>query len=109
MEKDRGAIEGLLLLPVDRGTIFLAKVVTNLLYMGVTAVVLVPSLVVLFNLPIVRLGDLILVVVLGSMGFAGVGTLFSAIAIHSRAREIMLPVLLLPVVAPVVTGVREDN
>jgi len=102
MEKDRGAIEGLLLLPVDRSTIFLAKVAANLMYMGVAEVVLVPALVVLFNLSAAHLGSLLLVVLLGSVGFAGVGTLFSAIAIHSRAREVLLPVLLLPVTTPVV-------
>jgi heme exporter protein B len=100
VERDRGSIEGLLLLPVDRSAIFLAKMLVNLLYMGIAQVVLLPALVVLLNVPIPDLGRLLLVVVLGSVGFAGVGTLFSAIAIHSRAREVMLPVLLLPVAAP---------
>lgn len=107
LEKDRGAMEALLLLPLDRSALYLAKVVSNVLFQGVVAIVLVPASILLFDLPLSSAGGILVAVALGSLGFSGVGTLFSAIAIHTRAREVMLPVLLLPVTVPVVlSGVR---
>jgi heme exporter protein B len=101
MEKDRGSMEGLLLTPVDRSAIYLGKMLGNVLFIAVVEVIILPIFIVFFNL---SAGDLPLmagVMILGTIGFAGVGTLFSAMAIHTRAREVLLPVLLFPVVIPV--------
>lgn len=100
LEKDRGCLEGLLLSPLDRSLIYLAKVLSNLLFMLVVEVLALPVFTALFNLPLLRL-DLGVVVLLGTVGFAGVGTLFSAMVVNTRAREVLLPVLLFPIVAPV--------
>jgi heme exporter protein B len=101
MEKDRGSMEGLLLTPVDRSAIFLGKMLGNLLFIAVVEVVILPIFMVLFNLSAGDLPALAGVMLLGTIGFAGVGTLFSAMAVHTRAREVLLPILLFPVVIPV--------
>jgi heme exporter protein B len=101
LEKDRGSMEGLLLTPVDRSAIFLGKMLGNLIFIGVVEVIILPIFIVLFNLAAEHLPLLVGVVILGTIGFAGVGTLFSAMAVHTRAREVLLPILLFPVVIPV--------
>jgi heme exporter protein B len=101
MEKDRGSMEGLLLTPVDRSAIYLGKMLGNVLFIVVVEAVILPIFVVLFNLSAEDLPLLAGVMILGTVGFAGVGTLFSAMAVHTRAREVLLPILLFPVVVPV--------
>jgi len=101
MEKDRGSMEGLLLTPVDRSAIYLGKMLGNVLFIVVVEIVILPIFVVLFNLSAEGLPLLVGVMILGTVGFAGVGTLFSAMAVHTRAREVLLPILLFPVVVPV--------
>jgi heme exporter protein B len=101
MEKDRGSMEGLLLTPVDRSAIYLGKMLGNVLFITVVEIIILPIFIVLFNLSAGDIPLLVGVMFLGTIGFAGVGTLFSAMAIHTRAREVLLPVLLFPVVIPV--------
>ena len=101
MEKDRGSIEGLLLAPVDRSAIYLGKMLGNVLFIAIVETIILPIFVVLFNLSAGDLPLLVGVMILGTIGFAGVGTLFSAMVIHTRAREVLLPILLFPVVIPV--------
>lgn len=102
VEKDRGSIDGLLLAPVDRSAIFLGKMLGNTLFIGIVDMITLPVFIVLFNLPPKSLLPLGGVAALGTFGLAGVGTLFSAMAVHTRAREVMLPVLLFPVAVPVI-------
>jgi heme exporter protein B len=99
LEKDRGCLEGLLLAPVDRSAIYFGKMLGNLIFMSVVEAIVLPIFWILFNPPLFS-PTLILIIVLGTVGFAGVGTLFSAIAVHTRAREVMLPILLFPIVVP---------
>jgi len=99
LEKDKGCLEGLLLAPVDRSAIYFGKMLGNLIFMSVVEAIVLPIFWVLFNPPLFS-PALVLVIVLGTLGFAGVGTLFSAIAVHTRAREVMLPILLFPIVVP---------
>lgn len=101
IEKDRGSMEGLLLTPVDRSAIYLGKMLGNLLFIGIVEIIILPIFIVLFNLSAAHLPLLVGVMILGTIGFAGVGTLFSAMAVHTRAREVLLPILLFPVVIPV--------
>lgn len=101
MEKDKGTLEGILLAPLDRGSIYLAKLMSNLAYILVVEAVTLPVFAVFFNLPVAK-PWLFLTILLGTVGFAGVGTLLSAIAAHTRAREVMLPLLLFPITIPVV-------
>ena len=98
-EQQTGCIDGLLLAPMDRSAIFFGKVLGNLLFIGVVEIVLLPLTVILFNLPLLR-PPVMLVIALGTVGYAAVGTLLAAIAVNTRAREVMLPILLLPLAIP---------
>jgi heme exporter protein B len=98
-EQQSGCIDGLLLAPVDRSAIFFGKAIGNLLFMTAVEIVLLPLFSALFDVPLLRPG-VVLVVVLGTIGYAAVGTLLAAIAVNTRAREVMLPVLLLPLAIP---------
>lgn len=101
-EKDRGSLEGLLLCPVDRSAIYLGKMIANAALMTLVEVFILPVSFVLFNLPFGTLPMIAVVTLLGTLGFAGVGTLFSAMAVNTRAREVMLPLLLFPVAVPLI-------
>ena len=99
LEKDRGCLEGLLLCPVDRSAIYFGKMLGNVIFMTIVEAIILPIFSILFNISLFQ-PVLLLIVVLGTLGFAGVGTLFSAMAVHTRSREVMLPVLLFPIVVP---------
>lgn len=98
-EQQTGCIDGLLLAPVDRSAIFFGKMLGNLFFMAVVEIVLVPLISVLFNVPLLQ-GGVLLVVLLGTVGYAAMGTLLAAIAVNTRAREVLLPILLLPLAIP---------
>ena len=100
-ERDRRTLDGLLLAPMDRSALYLAKVIAMLASMLVVELIALPAFIGLFNLS-VDLPLLLLGLVLGTVGLAGVGTLFAAIAAHTRAREMLLPLLLFPIQVPVV-------
>jgi heme exporter protein B len=99
-EQENRCIDGLLLAPMDRSAIFFGKALGNVLFMLVVEVIVLPVFAVLFNVPLLR-GSIWLIVILGTIGYAAVGTLFSTMAVNTRAREVMLPILLLPVSVPV--------
>lgn len=101
LERDRGSLDGLLLCPVDRGTIFLGKFIGNFLFIALVEVISVPIFAALFNLNVFQ-PVLFLVLLVGTVGFAAVGTLLAVMAASTRAREVMLPVLLFPILLPVV-------
>ncbi len=108
-EKDRGSLDALLLAPIDRSALFFGKMLGNLLFVLVVALVLVGLLTVLFNVSLF-VPRLLLVIGLGTLGFTTVGTLLSSMSVHARAREAMLPILLLPVVLPVlISAVRAST
>jgi len=109
-ERDNGCLQGLLLCPIDRGTIYLAKTAANFLFMLAAQAVLLPLFIVFFNLaPGFALLRLLPILGLGILGFAGAGTLFAAISVRTRSREVMLPLLLLPLSVPVlVAGVASS-
>src|SRR5215813_7739059 len=100
-ERDRRTLDGLLLAPIDRSALYVAKVVASFTSMLIVELVAVPAFIGLFNVS-VNLPLLIVGLVLGTLGLAGVGTLFAAIAAHTRAREVLLPLLLFPVQVPVI-------
>ncbi len=102
-EQDRGTMDRLLLLPVARQVIFWAKLLGNLVFIGVVEVVAVPVFAAMYNLPVLRPG-IVPIVVFGTVGIATIGTLFSAVASSTRAREVLLPLLVFPLIVPVVIG-----
>lgn len=103
IEHDQGAMDRLLLCPVDRKAVYLAKLLGNVVFIAAVEVVAIPIFAVIYNLPIFS-GQLLLIVALGTLGIATVGTLFSAMAANARAREVLLPVLIFPLLLPVVIG-----
>ena len=110
-EREHDCLQGLLLAPLDRGTIYLAKSAANFLFMVAAQIALVPLFVFFFNLPftatVVRLTPVLL---LGLLGFAAVGTLFAAVSLRTRAREVMLPLLMLPLAAPLfIAGIQAST
>jgi heme exporter protein B len=102
-EREKGSLDRLLLCPVDRKAIYLAKLLGNMLFIGVVEIVALPIFIVLFDVPLF-VGTLLPVVLLGTLGIAAVGTLFSAMAAATRARELLLPILVFPLIVPVVIG-----
>ena len=99
IEFDRGSFDGLRLSPIDRSAIFVAKALGNFIFMSAVEALILPLFVVFFNLPFLK--PMILVaVVLGTAGFAAVGTLLAAMANSTRLRDVMLPILMLPVALP---------
>ena len=100
-EIEEGRMDGLLLAPMQRSAIYFGKMVGNLVFISATEAVMLPIFSAVFDLNLIR-PVLLLTVFLGTLGFSAVGTLLSAMAVSTRAREVMLPVLLFPVVLPVV-------
>jgi heme exporter protein CcmB len=107
-ERQGETLRALLLAPSERAGIYLGKLAGMLLLMVGVEIVLVPVVGLLFGAPIARapflLGGLL---VAGTVGFAGVGTLFAAMLIRAHSRDVLLPVLLYPITVPVIiAGVR---
>jgi heme exporter protein B len=100
VEKDRGCMDGLLLAPVDRSAIYFGKVIGNLIFMLIIEAIVLPVYSILYNINLFNLG-LIFVIVLGSVGYVTVGTLLATMAVQTRTRDILLPILLFPVEIPV--------
>ena len=103
VENDRGCLDGLLLAPVDRTAIYFGKMLANLLFMLLVAVIVLPVYSVLYNQNLFLPG-LWLVILLGSVGYVGVGTLLASMAVQARTRDILLPILLFPVIIPVLVA-----
>jgi heme exporter protein B len=100
VEKDRGCLDGLLLAPVDRSAIYFGKVISNLAFMLIVEAIVLPVYSVLYNINLFQPG-LLLVILLGSVGYVAVGTLLSSMAVQTRTRDVLLPILLFPVVVPI--------
>ena len=100
IEKDRGCLDGLLLAPVDRSAIYFGKAISNLVFMLIVEAIVLPAYSLLYNTNLINPG-LIGVTVLGSIGYVAVGTLLASMAVQTRTRDIMLPILLFPVAIPV--------
>lgn len=106
-ERDRGTLDTLLTLPVERGAVYLGKAVAHFALVLLTALVIVPTWMFATGLAAPAGWSalaLALVVVLGALGLAATGALISAIASQTRAREALLPVLLLPLLIPLLVS-----
>ncbi|MBW6517425.1 MAG: heme exporter protein CcmB [ANME-2 cluster archaeon] len=102
-EKEDGCLDGLKLCPVDPSAIYLGKVTSNLIIMFMIEVIIVPLFMILFNFTDIKsLTGLGIVILLGTLGFILVGTLFSALTVNMRTREILLPVILFPIIIPLI-------
>ena len=107
-DQEQGGLEGLLISPVRRDAIFLGTALTRLLFMLFVEAVLLPVYAVMLDFSALS-WTLMLTIFLGTLGFAVVGTLFSAMAVQTRSREIMLPVLFFPVLLPVIIAAVEAS
>jgi heme exporter protein B len=100
-EREHGLLEGLLLAPTDRSVIWLAKTASVVVFLLLMEVIALPAFA-LFFAPVS--GAMIAAVLLADLGIAATGTLLSAIALASRTRDLLLPLLFLPLAIPVVIG-----
>jgi heme exporter protein B len=101
LERENACLDLLILAPVDKGAIYLGKVAATSLLMLAMEVAFVGAAGLFYNLDLwAAIPRLLLVAFAGTVGFAAVGTLFSAMTAQLRAREVLLPVLLLPLVVP---------
>jgi heme exporter protein B len=100
VEKDRGCLDGLLLAPVDRAAIYFGKVISNLVFMFVVEAFVLPIYAALYTVNLFNPG-LLLVILLGSIGYTAVGTLLASMTVQARTRDVLLPILLFPVAIPV--------
>lgn len=108
VERRESAIESLLLVPVDRSALFLAKAVANLAYIVLVQLFVVPVFILLFRLELGGTpGPLLLVIFLVDVGFVAVGTLFASLAARTSSRELMLPIIALPALVPLFIAATE--
>lgn len=100
-EREQGVIDGLVLAPSDRSAIWLGKALSILVFLGLAELVALPAFALFFGDVD---GSLVAGVALADLGIAAVGTLLAAVAAASRARELLLPLLFLPLAIPIVIG-----
>jgi heme exporter protein B len=103
-ELDHMALEGQLLLPVPAAALYYAKALANWLLLALLGVALTPLLIVLFDAPLPAPVPMLAVLALGAGGLSAPGTLHAAMATRVRARGLLLPLLLFPLVVPVLIG-----
>jgi heme exporter protein B len=107
-EKENGCLQGLLMIPVDRGVVYLGKMLAASLFMLLAEVSIFVFSVIFFNLTVwMEIPYLALVFLIGTLGFTAVGTLLAAISINTKLREVLLPLMLFPVILPILVNAVE--
>jgi len=115
IEGENRCLSGLMMAPAPRSSIYFGKLLSNILFMTVMEIFVLPLFVVFFNLSIwellspSELATFFLVLLLGTVGYAAVGTILAAVAANTTMREVLLPVLLFPVSVPIVIGAAEST
>lgn len=113
IERDALCLYGLLTAPIDPSAIYVAKALGNVILLTLLQLFVVPLIALFFGVsPPVGLGSLAgfaLVLLLGNVGFSAAAALFAAISVRTRAREVMLPVLLFPLLAPVMIAAVQST
>ena len=103
VERQDGALAGLLLAPIDRGVIFAAKLISNLALMSAVAAVITPVGILFFDFDLGQaLGGFVMVMALSLVGFAAIGTLFAALVSSTRLAGGLLALVVFPIVLPLV-------
>ncbi|WP_354699557.1 hypothetical protein DSM112329_05275 [Paraconexibacter sp. AEG42_29] len=111
-DHEEGGIDALLLAPVDRTALLISKAVTFLVFLVLVEVVALPAFVILLLGPGLSPGDiaaLALVLLMADVGIAVIGTLFGALAIQTRARDLILPLMALPLLVPVIISAAKAS
>ncbi len=98
-ELENEAVGALMMAPVSRDLVFIGKSLGNLIFLTIATLIVFVVFTFMFNLQVFRT-DILLVALLGVIGFSGVGTLFASLTFRVRAREVLLPMLFLPSVSP---------
>jgi heme exporter protein B len=110
VELETGALEQLLLYPGARWTLFVGKLVANFLFVGLMFAIVVPVGIVLFQVTVpAAWPSLLLILLLGAVGLVVLGTFYAAMASRSRAREVLLPLLLFPMLVPVLLAAMQAS
>jgi len=105
LERENDCMSGLLSAPIDPAAIYAGKLLANVVLLGVTQAVVVPLVGLFLHVDLWGvLPGLVAVLGLGNVGFASLATLFAAVSTRTRAREVMLPLLLLPLLVPLLIG-----
>lgn len=105
LELENGALEGLLVSPVSRASLYVGKLIANLAFVAAVEAVGLPLFVLFFDVAVGHvLLPLVALIALATIGFVAVGTLFSSLVVRTRFAELMLPVLLLPFLIPPLIG-----
>ena len=108
LELEGNTLEALMLAPISRDLIYVGKMFGNFLFLTASQIIVVPIFAVLFNLAVLR-WEMLVVSLLTTIGFSAIGTLFAAMSMRVRAREVMLPLLFLPVVTPLIMAAVEST
>ena len=104
-ERENDSLQALKLAPISWGAIYLGKMLANLVFMLVAEAVMLSCFALFFNFDLLpRLGWMCGITLLGTLGFASMGTILAAISMNTRMSEVMLPLLLLPIALPLVIG-----
>jgi heme exporter protein B len=107
-EQANDTLDALRMTPISPFAIVLGKLLANFVFLSLTELVLVPVFAVMYNLSLAGIvWRLVLVLMLGTFGLVTTGTVFSAISAHARMRELLLPLLLLPFLAPMLIAAAE--
>lgn len=101
-EREEGGFDAIRLAPVDRGALFAAKAAALVVYLACLELVAVPIFAIFFLDSAGGLVPLVAVLALGNVGLAAAGTLVSSMAVNSRARDLLVPLVLLPLLVPLV-------
>lgn len=101
-ETDNGSFEALMLAPVDKSAVFFGKVISNMLFLLLVEVILIPLFWVFYNVNIIGHPLMAAVIILSTYAYSLIGTLFSIISVRTSSKEIMMPLLFLPFMVPVI-------
>ena len=108
METDNESLQGLLLAPLTRGDLYLAKAIGNFIFAIIAELIILPIFVVFNNLHFdLKLLWIVGITILGTLGFVSIGTTLSMISSHTRMKEVMLPILQIPTTVPVIISAVE--
>jgi len=108
LEAEGNTLEALMLAPISRDLIYVAKMLGNFLFITAAQIIVFPIFALLFNLAVFR-WEMLVISLLTTIGFSAIGTLFAAMSMRVRAREVMLPLLFLPVVTPLMMAAVEST
>ncbi len=107
-EVDKGCLQGLMLAPIERVVIYISKLIVNFSFIFLVEMIVLPLFTIFFKLDVAgKIWPLIFVLFISTLGFAIVGTLFSAISVNTKTREVMLPILQFPVTVPIIMSAVE--